>query len=94
MVELINRIVYDEIKNHAGLVIYLALLEFNLRENFVMVFKLNMTLWQNRLDAIDLAHCIVYDSTISLWSQNMLDANPAEKALIFCPQQRICSLIN
>lgn len=94
MIELINRIVYDEIKNHAGLVIYLALLEFNLRENFVMVFKLNMTLWQNRLDVIDLAHCIVYDSTISLWSQNMLDANPAEKALIFCPQQRICSLIN
>ena len=44
MIELINRIVYDEIKNHAGLVIYLALLEFNLRENFVMVFKLNMTL--------------------------------------------------
>lgn len=43
MIELINRIVYDEIKNHSGLVMYLALLEFNLRENVVMVFKLNMT---------------------------------------------------
>lgn len=93
MIELINRIVYDKIKNHAGLVMYLVL-EFNLRENFVMVFKLNMTVWYNRLDAIDLTHCIVYDSTISLWSQNMPDANPVEKALIFCPQQRICSLIN
>lgn len=41
----INRIVYDEIKNHSGLVMYLALLEFNLRENVVMVFKLNMTVW-------------------------------------------------
>lgn len=45
MIELINRIVYDEIKNHSGLVMYLALLEFNLRENVVMVFKLNMTVW-------------------------------------------------
>ena len=44
-IELINRIVYDEIKNHSGLVMYLALLEFNLRENVVMVFKLNMTVW-------------------------------------------------
>lgn len=43
MIELINRIVYDEIKNHSGLVMYLALLEFNLRENVAMVFKLNMT---------------------------------------------------
>lgn len=43
VIELINRIVYDEIKNHSGLVMYLALLEFNLRENVVMVFKLNMT---------------------------------------------------
>ena len=45
MIELINRIVYDEIKNHSGLVMYLALLEFNLRENVAMVFKLNMTVW-------------------------------------------------
>ena len=45
VIELINRIVYDEIKNHSGLVMYLALLEFNLRENVVMVFKLNMTVW-------------------------------------------------
>lgn len=43
MIELINRIVYDEIKNHSALVMYLALLEFNLRENVAMVFKLNMT---------------------------------------------------
>ena len=43
MIELINRIVHDEIKNHSGLVMYLALLEFNLRENVAMVFKLNMT---------------------------------------------------
>lgn len=43
MIELINRIVYDEIKNHSGLVMYFALLEFNLSENVVMVFKLNMT---------------------------------------------------
>lgn len=43
VIELINRIVYDEIKNHSGLVMYLALLEFNLRENVAMVFKLNMT---------------------------------------------------
>lgn len=43
VIELINRIVYDEIKNHSGLVMYLALLEFNLRENVVTVFKLNMT---------------------------------------------------
>lgn len=43
VIELINRIVYDEIKNHSGFVMYLALLEFNLRENVVMVFKLNMT---------------------------------------------------
>lgn len=43
VIELINRIVYDEIKNHSGLVMCLALLEFNLRENVVMVFKLNMT---------------------------------------------------
>lgn len=45
VIELINRIVYDEIKNHSGLVMYLALLEFNLRENVVTVFKLNMTVW-------------------------------------------------
>ena len=45
MIELINRIVYDEIKNHSALVMYLALLEFNLRENVAMVFKLNMTVW-------------------------------------------------
>lgn len=45
MIELINRIVYDEIKNHSELVMYLALLEFNLRENVVTVFKLNMTVW-------------------------------------------------
>lgn len=45
LIELINRIVYDEIKNHSGLVMYLALLEFNLRENVAMVFKLNMTVW-------------------------------------------------
>lgn len=43
VIELINRIVYDEIKNHSGLVMCLALLEFNLRENVVTVFKLNMT---------------------------------------------------
>ena len=43
VIELINRIVYDEIKNHSGLVMYLALLEFNLHENVVTVFKLNMT---------------------------------------------------
>lgn len=43
VIELINRIVYDEIKNHSGLVMYLALLEFNLSENVVTVFKLNMT---------------------------------------------------
>ena len=45
VIELINRIVYDEIKNHSGLVMYLALLEFNLSENVVTVFKLNMTVW-------------------------------------------------
>lgn len=45
VIELINRIVYDEIKNHSGLVMCLALLEFNLRENVVTVFKLNMTVW-------------------------------------------------
>ena len=45
VIELINRIVYDEIKNHSGLVMYLALLEFNLRENVAMLFKLNMTVW-------------------------------------------------
>lgn len=43
VIELINRIVYDEIKNHSGLVMCLAFLEFNLRENVVTVFKLNMT---------------------------------------------------
>ena len=93
MIELINRNVYDEIKNHAGLVMYMALLEFNLCED--LWWSLNWTwLHDNHLHAIDLTHCIVYDSTISLWSQNMPDANPVEKALIFCPQQRICSLIN
>ena len=45
VIELINRIVYDEIKNHSGLVMCLALLEFNLRENVAMLFKLNMTVW-------------------------------------------------
>lgn len=64
MIELINRIVYDEIKNHSGLVMYLALLEFNLRENVVMVFKLTDCMIEpSRRYRFNSLHC--------LWQYNL-----------------------